>query len=203
MNTSDQISENENFAILNKFANESMVKTTKTKSTFIPAIFYWKSSRTFKIELNKLIPINLVNKYATEYANSIGFKYKLNDKKILLTFRTIPKSFEYNQSSSTLFLICFMVGAEKNIIKADEDDLELAFKIIQNEKVIKTGRLTIGNKDFLKYNSALTIFSNKNETISSGKEVSPKKFIKNFLDLYNERTKILSKVLIDKLVEKI
>ena len=201
--TTSEPFDNQNYSIINQFDNDSLVKTKKLKSLFIPAILYWGCSSTMSTEFNNIIPINLINNHAFEYANSIEFKSKLKGKKIYLNFKTLPKKFELKQSNNTLFVLFSVIITYKNNIKQDDSNVEFEYKIVENENELKRGTILITNQDFSNYKTDLSGIENSYSILNNGKSKSTKVFVKNYLNFYEEKTKILSKIIIDKLLEKL
>ena len=201
--TNSEPFDNQNYSITNQFDNDSLVKTKKIKSMFIPAILYWGFSSTLSTEFNNIIPVNLINNHAYEYANAIEFKTKLKGKKIYLNFKSLPKKFELKQSNNTLFVFFSVIITYKNNIKQDDSNLELEYKIVENENEIKSGTIIITNQDFTDYKTDLSGIKNCYSILNNCKSKSTKVFVKNYLNFYEEKTKILSKIIIDKLSEKL
>lgn len=187
---------NDNFIIINKFNNDDLIKTKKNHSYIIPAIFYWESSKTFNSELNPNIPISLLNKYANEYADSIGFKNKLLNKKIYINIKSIAHKFQSKFSHSVIIVAApgyYGSGGYlyKFKITPDKSNLEVEYVIKDEEKILEKATLILNNndtEDFTRKNNA-----SDSETL----------FVNDYLEIYDLHIKMLSKTLIDKLEERL
>ena len=104
---------NDNFSITNTFDGKELVTTKKLKSNFVPAIFYWSSSKIFSTEINHVVIVNSINDYANEYANAINFKNKLGNKQIYLNIKSVPKDFIFSESNNTIFILVFAIDSNK------------------------------------------------------------------------------------------
>lgn len=181
-----------NFSLTNVVTKNDLVKTEKIKSQFIPALFYWKSSGTFEATLDNYVTLNLLNKYADDYANSIKFSEKLNGRKIELNVVSIPEKFEYKQSSTTIFLILAAATNFQNHVIPENADLKVEYKISDNSAaILNAGVIVVTAADINAYSEHLNVLK-----MSSA---SPKTFIKEYLNTYENQVYLMSKIFIDKL----
>jgi len=185
----------ENFAITNPIAGGQMVQTKKIKKVVIPAFFYWKFQSVYESDINPYVPINLFNKYADDYAATLNFKNKLANRKVELNVVFIPKSFQFSQTSKTIFLLIAAVNSESNSIKSLSSELKIDYKLMDGSQVAGSGSILITDADIAQYNQQLSLSKRSN--------MAAKKFIANYLDTYDNYIYLMSKAFVDKLYQKL
>ena len=184
-----------NFSVANRVHKDTLVRTKKVRSQFIPALFYWKSSGTFKTNLDSYVTVNLLNKYADDYANTINFKEKLKGRTIELEVVSIPNEFEYKQTTTTLYFIIAASTMFQNQIFPGDQKLEIAYKIYKDGGSFDMGTIVVVASDLEVYREHLSVLKRS--------EISPKLFLKDYLNIYENQIFLMTKVFIDKLALKL
>lgn len=185
----------QNFSITNKVGGGDLVQTKKTKSVKIPAFFYWKFQNVFESDMNPYIPVNLFNKYADDYAETLHFRDRLANRTIELNVVDIPKNFEFSQSNTVIFLLVAGVTSESNYMKSLSSELKVEYQIHSGNQITDSGTILINDADLRRYDQQLSL--TKQSTTDA------KKFITNYFDLYDNYIYLMSKAFVDKLNQKI
>jgi len=168
-------------------ATDTPVKTTKLKSIFIPALFYWEWESTMRCEINPLSQVAKVNRWLLYYADSTGLREKLDGRTLEISFEKIPDSFIYSNRGSTIFMIVAYEYSGGEAIFPLDQHLKVTYRIMNGGSEVQNGTIDVAND--LK---PVTNFVK-----------STRKFTWNYLDQYDSDLKLLSKKLIDSLQAEI
>ena len=112
---------------------------------FLPLIVYWKYDHRQTCTLNPAIPIvNFENAmYSLPTKNLIG---KLNGRKVELTVQKAPAAFSIVMKENAIWVI-YVFDWAKVYIEPDTSDLVVSYKLLDGNKQVKTGTITVKNTE--------------------------------------------------------
>jgi len=181
----------QSFSIVNPVPGGKLSDTKQTKSTSIPALFYWKFSKTYHTDINTVVPLNLFSKYADDYAKTTRLKDKVGERKVELEVISIPKAFDATFTNTTIYLLLAAANSQTNVAQTEAVSLKVAYKILDNAQLAQQGEIEVSYADLEKYSTQLNLSKQSN--------VDPATFLKGYLELYENIVYLQSKVFIDKL----
>jgi hypothetical protein len=112
---------------------------------------------------------------------------KLNGRKIELTLEQAPQTFSIDDKTHAIFLL-YVVHWDQVFMEPETKDMVVSYKLYDSSNMIKTGRITI--KDTQNKNT-LGFF----QSIKSGTT--------KYLDDYNDDISLMTKKIVDNLVEEL
>jgi hypothetical protein len=124
-----------------------IVKSEKLKSMFIPAIFYWGWENTIKSEIDPQTVGEIFRNSFLYYSDSLGLSEKLGNKNLEISIEKIPTSFVYTNKGYTVIVLVAYVVSGLEAIYPETPEIILSYRLRENGQNIKTGDLTIDNKD--------------------------------------------------------
>lgn len=127
--------------------NSNIISTTVKKTDkFLPLIVYWKYNHRFTSSLNPAIAVaNFTNNI-----NSVAGKelfQKLNGRNLELTVEQAPTTFSMVYKEDVIVLLIYAISWSKAYIQPEQTDLVVSYKLKESGNVIKSGTITIKNKD--------------------------------------------------------
>lgn len=165
----------------------NLVMSTKVKSQFIPAIFYWQWNNSIKCEINPIIVGQYFQESFLQYADTLKVKEKLQGRKLELKLEKIPNSFIYTHKGNSIIFIVAYTVKDLEAIFPQKQDLVVSYKLTQNGLTIKEGKLNTTNKD----QPLKNVWK------------STKKFTWLYIDQFKQNTKIMTKEIVEKLITEI
>ena len=122
------------------------ISTTKHKTTkFLPLIVYWQYNHRQYCSLNSAIAVtnftNAINSSATR-----GLVQKLANQKLELTVEQAPSAFSIVLNEHMVWLV-YAFSWTKVYIEPDNKDLIVSYKLLQQDGIAKTGKITVKNTD--------------------------------------------------------
>lgn len=162
---------------------DSIVKTEKVKSLFVPALVYWKWNNTIKCELSPKQTFMTFQNHFQYYADSLIIKEKLNGQKLIITIDSIPKTFVYTNKGFVVFMLVAYSYGGLEAIFPENDKLVFSYKVVQGTTQTKSGQIEVVNTDIPLKN----IWK------------STKQFTWFYIDQYENNLKRMSKFAIEKL----
>lgn len=142
--------------------NSPDISITETKTShMLPLLFYWQWDYKNTCTLNPAIPINMFKKSLYSQANK-GLNQKLKGQKLELTLEELPHAFAFDDKAHMVWVI-YAFGWDKISVQPDLTDLVVSYKVLQNETVVKSGKISIKNNEknrnvrfFQSWKSAIT-----------------------------------------------
>jgi hypothetical protein len=128
-------------------SNDISITETKT-SNVLPLVFYWQWDYNNTCTLNPAIGVSAFSKSLTLPTN-IGLNQKLNGQKLELTIEQMPNVFAIHDKSHMVWFI-YGFGWENVFIQPDLKDLIISYKVLQNDTVVKSGKISIKNSEHKK-----------------------------------------------------
>lgn len=163
------------------------ISTTETKtSNMLPLIFYWQWDYKNTCTLNPAIAVNTFTKSLNLQANK-GLNQKLNGQKIELSIEQIPNAFAIDDKAYMVWLI-YAFGWDKVSVQPDLKDLIVSYKVLQNDSVIKSGKISIKNNE---QNKNLRFFQSWKSATSE------------YLTQYNDDITNMTKTFVNKLIQEL
>ena len=126
---------------------DSIVKTEKVKSLFVPALVYWKWNNTIKCELSPKQTFMTFQNHFQYYADSLNIKEKLKEQKLIITIDSIPKTFVYTNKGFVVFMLVAYSYGGLEAIFPENNKLVLSYKVVQGTTQTKSGQIEVVNTD--------------------------------------------------------
>lgn len=169
---------------------EDPVPSTSTKKTkkVLPLLFYWKIDYQTSCILNPAIPINLFTTAFATQANSKGLKQKLNGAKMELTIHKIPNSFSFNDDLTLIWLILAKISWEKLYLLPENRDMLISYRVIKDDKEMKSGELILQDDNKLK----------QTKFLQSVKNATSQYFVQ-----FDENMKVMAKSAVEQLIAEL
>ena len=124
----------------------SSISTTEDKTDkFLPLLFYWKYDHRFNSSLNTAIP----DTYFSNAVNAVSTKAlsdKLNGRKLELTLQQVPSAFSLVVKENLIWVV-YAFGWVRVYIEPDMKDLVVSYTLLEADKVLKTGTITVKNTE--------------------------------------------------------
>jgi hypothetical protein len=114
--------------------------TEKTSKSLVPLIVYWKYDYRLTSTLNPAIGVNYFRK--TIYQQASRLKQKLNGQQLELSVEQLPGSFAIVDRGHILLLF---IHWHKLYVEADSKDLIVLYRLVQNGKETKSGKIVVPN----------------------------------------------------------
>lgn len=115
--------------------------TVQKTSKVLPLLFYWQYDYRHTFTLNPTIAINNFTNTINRMA-SRGLSEKLSGKKLQLTIEQIPNVFALVDKAHIIWIV-YAFGWDKIYMEPDFKDLVVSYKLVENDNIIKTGRISI------------------------------------------------------------
>lgn len=125
------------------FHRDKSISTTVQKTShLLPLIVYFQYDYRHTCTLNPEIAV-------TEFANTVHAQsdkllQKLNEQRLELTVEQVPSAFALVDKAH---LLLFLISWDKIYVEPDFKDLVVAYKLFQNNNVVKTGKLVVKNNE--------------------------------------------------------
>jgi len=121
--------------------DDSAVVVRKQKSYFIPAIVYWQKVNTLSCDINNRYFVNMFSDVFKDAVSEFHMKKYLGFRRLEVSIESVPSSFIYSDKFYGVFaLICFSLYSEN--IRPAESQIKVTYRILDGDKVVKTGRYT-------------------------------------------------------------
>lgn len=168
------------------FNDINISKTVHKTDKFLPLIVYWKYDHRQLCSLNTSIPVtnfsNAVNKMAPKMLVE-----KLNGRSIELTVEQAPEAFSI-VSKENLVWVIYAFSWSKIYIEPDTKDLIVSYKLLEENKALKTGTITVKNTE---RNQGIRMFQSWKSATSE------------YLSDYNSNFTNMTKEFMNQLIEEI
>lgn len=117
------------------------IASSRVKFQIIPALVYWQWNNTIKCELDPLILGKIYENNFYHQSKTLGLLNKLGEKQLEITIEKVPNSFVYiDKGYSIILLVAYSINALEAIYP-ESQNLEISYKLIENDKIIKQGQL--------------------------------------------------------------
>ncbi len=163
------------------------ITSTKLKSQFIPAIFYWQLDNRIQCHINPVVVGQSFQENFLYYADSLSIYKKLQKQKVEIKLEKIPTSFVWTHEWDLIFLLVAYGYMDLEAIFPQDQDLVVSYKLTQNGLTSKDGKLTVSNKDV----SIGNIWK------------STKKFTWLYINQFKQNNKKMAKEIVEKLMTEI
>ncbi|MDB5195848.1 MAG: hypothetical protein JWP88_218 [Flaviaesturariibacter sp.] len=168
-------------------AGQPLSTTTKKTKNVIPLLFYWRYDYVNTCNLNPQLPVNAFSATVLPYANSKGLKQKLGGRKLELSIEQLPAMFVLNDRAHLIWVV-YAFGWDNITIRPDEKNLVVSYKLTGENREGKSGKISVQNSTSVMQLHYLQ---------------SVKKATAEYLDVYDETIKAMSKKVIDQLLTEI
>ena len=123
-------------------ANDFISTTVNKTSHFLPLIVYFQYDYRHTCKLNPLLGV-------TEFTNAINTQYsklasKLKSNRLELTVEQVPSAFAIVDKGH---LLLFTISWDEIYVEPDFKDLVVSYKLLQNNDVVKTGKIDVKNHE--------------------------------------------------------
>lgn len=164
--------------------DQNTISITKKKtSQLLPLIVYWSFDYRRTCSINYKVPLNLITTSLYSTTNK-RLEEKIQGKKLEIHIEQMPHTFAIVDKAHFALLIYW----SKLYREPDFTDLVVSYKLLENDNILKSGRLTIENKlQNVGVRFAQSIRSSCEEAISE----------------YNQELSGMSKRLLDKLTDEL
>ena len=153
----------------------------------LPLIFYWQFDYKNTCTLNPQIPVNIFTTTVLSYAGH-GLQQKLNGQHIELTIKKIPTKFAIDDKGHLIWII-YAFSWEYLTVLPEERDFVVSYKVFDtNNLQVKNGEVTVSGSD-----KAMDVHMFQ----------SLKKKTWAFLDQYDAGIAVMSKHIIDQLINEL
>ena len=120
---------------------QAISATQKKTSQLLPLIVYWSFDFRRTCSLNYQVPLNLVTNSIYSTTNK-RLEEKLKGRKLEILVEQVPSRFAIVDKVH----IALIVYWHKLYREPDFSDLVVSYKLLENGQAVKTGKLTIENK---------------------------------------------------------
>jgi hypothetical protein len=163
---------------------KTSVTTSETKK-LLPLLLYWQYDYNNNCTLRPKMTVNTVSSTLLSYAGSKSLKQKLSGQKIEMTIEKVPTAFSLRDEGHIIFLLLWAVTWERVTFEPENQEMVVSYKILRDNQEVKKGTVTISNTDkILKLKSFQSL----------------KKATGQYLDQYEENMKLMSKMVIDRVI---
>jgi|UPI00047CCFC0 hypothetical protein len=169
------------------FDSSFVSKTEGKTSNMLPLIFYWQWNHINTCSLNPLIPFTNFTKTVHLQANR-GLNQKLNGRKLELVVEQLPNAFGLNENTHVVWPVFYAFTWEKVSVKPEVKDLIVSYKVLQNNSVEKSGRISVKNTE---KDKGLRFFQSWKSAISE------------YLVEYNNDVNSMSKSFVNQLIQEL
>jgi len=123
-------------------AHDEISNTVQKTSHFLPLIVYFQFDYRHTCTLNPQIGV-------TEFANNVGSQYakisqQLGGRTLELTVEQVPSAFAIADKAHLLLLV---IHWDRVFVDPDFKDLVVSYKLLQNNSVVKTGKIDVKNHE--------------------------------------------------------
>jgi len=126
------------FSSTNNYISTTIQKT----SHFLPLIDYFQYDYRHTCTLNPLIGVTQFSN--TIYSQSAKLSQKLNGQTLELTVEQVPSAFAIVDKGH---LLLFVISWDEIYVKPDFKDLVVYYKLLQNNTVVKKGKIDVKNHE--------------------------------------------------------
>jgi hypothetical protein len=161
------------------------ISTTVPTTKVLPLIVYWNIDHRYVCSLNSQIAVANFSKAVNAAANR-GLNEQLKGRRLELTVEQAPSTFSMIDKTNIVWVI-YAVHWSKVYIQPDAKDLVVSYKIHQPDSTIKTGSITVKNKQ---HNQNLRFFQSWKSATSE------------YLSAYDSDVNAMAKEFVTKLVEE-
>jgi hypothetical protein len=164
-------------------SNDLVINMEKTKSRFIPALFYWDWENTIDFEINKKTLERIIEQSFYDNPQFEKLEKAIEGKQLILCIDDIPNEYFYtNQGEIIIAVLFYKVGTLKAIYPKEKNFI-FSYQLFENDELIKDGIIGIDRPDIHTDNT----------------DGSTKNLLKYHLGDYKRNAKYLSTDLIEKL----
>lgn len=166
--------------------DNSISTTTQKTSKVVPLIVYWQYDYRHTCALNPSIAV-------TDFTNDVNtlsskqLAQKLNGQHLELKVEQIPSAFAIVDKGHLVWVI-YPISWDRIYVEPDFKDLVVSYKLMQNDAVVKTGKITIKSNA---QNKGIHFFQSWKSATS------------DYLADYNANLSAMSKDFVSKLVEEL
>ncbi len=127
-------------------ATSGNISTTVPHTKVLPLVVYWVIDSRHTSTLNSGIA-------AANFANAVntiahkGLTQKLNGQKLELSIEQAPASFALVDKTQAIWLLIYAIHWGKVYIEPQVKDLVVSYKLYKEDNSVKTGKITIKNKE--------------------------------------------------------
>lgn len=165
---------------------EDISLSNRKVSNVLPLLLYWQWTSKLTSNLNPSIAVSSFTK-ALNLQASKDLSKKLNGQKLEVTVEQIPVAFSIVEKGHVVWLI-YAISWSKLFVEPDFLDMVVSYKILQNDKESKSGKITIKN---IAKNQNIRYFQSWKSATS------------DHLAQYNQDISAMTKELIKKLIEEL
>ena len=115
---------------------DSLIKVTKVKKYFVPALILWAWNQTLNCEINNSYFTNIFTKTLIEKAELYHLQSFMEDKRIEIDIVKVPSQFLYINQGSVLFGGFFYSYNYNNEISTNNQEFKFVFRLIKDDKVL-------------------------------------------------------------------
>ena len=163
------------------------ISTTAPHTKILPLVLYWVIDSRHTSTLNSGIAATNFSNEVNTRANK-GLIKKLNGRKLELTVEQAPASFSLVDKTHAIFLIIYAIHWDKVYIEPVVKDLVISYKLDENDKTIKSGKITVRN---MQNNKSLRFFQSWKSAVSEQ------------LTNYDSNVTVMSDQFVDKLMQEL
>jgi hypothetical protein len=160
--------------------------TVRKRSNFLPLIIYWQADYRHICTLNPSIAINNFSNAVNTMTNK-ALSEKLSGQRLELSVEQIPTAFALVDKERMIWLL-YAISWQKIYMEPDFKDLVVSYKVLQNDTIVKTGKISIKGDA---HNKGLRFFQSWKSATSE------------YLADYNGNINSMSKAFVTKLSEEL
>jgi len=166
-------------------SKSTAVSTTEPSTKVLPLIVYWNIDHRYVCSLNSQIAVANFSKAVNTMANR-GLNEQLKGRQLELTVEQAPSTFAMIDKTNVVWVI-YAVHWTKVYIEPDAKDLVVSYKLHQADSSVKTGSITVKNKQ---HNQNLRFFQSWKSATSE------------YLSAYDSDVNAMAKEFVNKLIEE-
>ena len=124
---------------------DSLVLADKIKSYFIPAILFWSKNNTLGCTINNTYFTDIFSNKLTELSEEFRIKEILNGRRLEISLESVPNRFIYTNRFNFMFLLYVYSYSYQESIYPENGEFNLTYKVLEENKVVKSGNFNINN----------------------------------------------------------
>jgi len=168
-------------------SNVLIKKMEKTKSKFIPALFYWNWGNIIDFEINKKSLEKIIEQSFFENPKISDLEDALDGKQLVVKIKDMPNEYFYtNQGEIIIVIVYYQVGTVKGIYPKEKNFI-FSYQLFDRDILIKEGVIAL----------------DRNDIHTDNTNGSTKKLAKYHFREYRNNTKYMTTELIRKLYYEI
>jgi len=128
-------------------SNAFFTKIEKTKSKFIPALFFWSWENTIDFEVNTRSLESIIEHEFFKNPNISKLENALDGKKLVIKTEDIPNDYFYtNQGEIIIIILYYQVGTLKGIYPKERNFI-FSYQLFDKDVMIKEGVIALDRSD--------------------------------------------------------